>query len=237
MVEIPIDFYAEVVATIAMGVVSIAMLMSYLRDPERDKRTLGISTGYLFFALATLAGFLGILLVLMSYPANGTPLFVERFVYIFVAIGVVPFTYFTVKLFFAGAKWPTYLMAIFAIVLTVVYLVVQDAVVWIPGTIVWNTDLFTGLALLLMTSVVFIVLCVKCFQTAGKTKEALVKRRFNLIGLAALFGVLIFIINAITVLFDPSVVPYISATSWSLSAVAGILSYIGWVRFRRPKKA
>jgi MFS family permease len=236
LVEIPIDFYAEVVATIAMGVVAIAMLMSYLKDPERDKRTLGISTGYLFFALATLAGLLGILLVLMGYPASGMPLFVERFVYIFVAIGVVPFTYFTVKLFFAGAKWPTYMMTIFAIVLTVVYLIVQDAVVSIGAT-VWNTNLLTGVALLLMTSVVFIVLCVKCFQTAGKTKETLVKRRFNLIGLAALFGVLIFIVNAITVLFDPSVVPYISAISWSLSAVAGILSYVGWIRFRGSKKA
>nr|MDO8100766.1 hypothetical protein [Candidatus Njordarchaeota archaeon] len=237
MAEIPIDFYAEVIAAVTMGVVWIAILMSYLKDPERDKRTLGISTGYLFFSLATLAGFLGILLVLMGYPPDSTPLFVERFVYISVAIGVVPFTYFTVKLFFAGAKWPTYLMAVFATILSIVYLLVQDAVVWIPGTIVWNTNLLTGLALLLMTSTVFIVLCVKCFQTAKKAGEAPVKRRFNFIGLAALFGVLIFIVNAITVLFDPSVIPYISAISWSLSAVAGILSYVGWVRLRGPKKS
>jgi len=237
LAEIPIDFYAELVATVAMGIVWIAILVSYFKDPERDKRTLGISMGYLFFSLATLAGLLGILLVLMGYPANTTPLFVERFVYISVAIGVVPFTYFTVKLFFGGAKWPTYLMAVFAIILTAVYLLVQEAVVWIPGTIVWNTDLLTGLALLLMTSIVFIVLCVKCLQTARKAGEARVRRRFNLIGLAGFFGVLIFIVNAITVLFDPSVVPYISATSWILSAVAGIISYVGWVRFRGPKKS
>jgi len=236
LAEIPIDFYAEIVATVTMGAVWIAILMSYFKDPERDKRTLGISMGYLFFSLATLAGLLGILLVVMGYPPDSSPLFVERFVYIFVAIGVVPFTYFTVKLFFGGAKWPTYLMAVFAIILSAVYLLVPEAVV-LMGATVWNTDLLTGLALLLMTSTVFVVLSVKCFQTARKAGETPVKRRFNLIGLAALFGVLIFIVNAITVLFEPPVIPYISATSWSLSAVAGILSYVGWVRLRGPKKS
>lgn len=238
MVETPIDFYAEIVATLTLALVAIAILRSYFKDPDRDKRTLALSTGYLFFALATLAGFLGILLVLMNYPANAAlALFSERFIYVFVAIGMVPFTYFVVNLFFRGARWPTYLMTIFAIILSALYLLVDSSVVGesVTGSpTVWNTDLLSGLALLLMTSVVFFVLFVKSFQTAGKAKEPLVKRRFRMIGLAAFVGILIFIVNALTVLGGP-LIPYISATSWSLSAVAGIVSYIGWVRFKGPK--
>jgi succinate dehydrogenase hydrophobic anchor subunit len=237
-VTTPIDFYAEIVATLTMVLVSIAILRSYFKDPDRDKRTLALSIGYLFFALATISGFSGILLVLMDYPANAPlALNVERFVYVFVAFGMVPFTYFVMNLFFRGARWPTYLMTIFAIILSAVYLLVQSSVVGesVTGSpTVWNTDLLSGLALLLMTSVVFLVLFVKCFQTAGKTKEPLVKRRFRIIGLAAFVGILIFIVSAFTVLGGP-LIPYISATSWSLSAIAGILSYVGWVRFKGPR--
>jgi MFS family permease len=238
LVETPIDFYAEIVATLTMLLVSIAILRSYFKDPERDKRTLALSIGYLFFGLATLAGLSGILLVLMAYPANAAlALTAERFIYVFVAFGLVPFTYFVMNLFFRGARWPTYIITVFAIILSAVYLLVESSVVGesVTGSpTVWNTDLLSGLALLLMTSIVFFVLFAKSFQTAGRTKEPLVKRRFRMIGLAAFVGILIFIVNALTVLGGP-LIPYISATSWSLAAVAGILSYIGWIRFKGPK--
>ncbi|WXG44719.1 MAG: hypothetical protein WED04_11925 [Promethearchaeati archaeon SRVP18_Atabeyarchaeia-1] len=237
MVETPIDFYAEIVATLTMALVSIAILRSYFKDPERDKRTLALSIGYALFAIATLSGFMGILLILMSYPGNVVlALNVERFIYVFVAFGMVPFTYFVANLFYRGAKWPTYLMTVFAVVISAVFVLVDWSVVSIPGVpTVWNTDLLTGFALLLMTSVVFFVLCFKCFQTAGRTKEPLVKRRFRMIGFAAFVGILIFIVNALTTLGGPFI-PYISATSWSLAAIAGIASYIGWVRFKGPKE-
>jgi hypothetical protein len=238
LVEIPIDFYAEVIATVLMGSVSIAILRSFFKDPDRDKRTLALSIGYLFFAFATLSGLLGILLILMSPLTNQTvALNAERFVYVFVALGMVPFTYFVMNLFFRGTRWPTYLMSVFAIILSGVYIQVESSVVGeaVTGSpTVWNTDLLSGLALLLMTSIMFIVLCVKSFQTAGKTKEPLVKRRFRMIGLAAFTGVLIFISSALTVFGGPWI-PYISATTWTLAAIAGILSYVGWVRFKGPK--
>jgi MFS family permease len=238
LVETPIDFYAEIVATVTMALVAIAILRSYFKDPDRDKRTLALSIGYMFFAFATLAGFLGILLILMDYPANAAlALFVERFIYVFVAFGTVPFTYFVMNLFYRGARVPTYLMMVFAIILSAVFVFVDWSVVSIPGLpTVWNTDLLTGFALLLMTSVVFIVLLIKCLQTARRTKEPLVKRRFRMIGFAAFVGILIFIVNALTTLGGP-LISYISATSWSLSAVAGIASYIGWVRFKGPKES
>jgi hypothetical protein len=235
LVETPIDFYAEIVATVTMALVSIAILRSYFKDPERDKRTLALSVGYMLFAFATLAGLTGILLVLMGYPSSGTPLFVERFVYVFVAFGTVPFTYFVMNLFYRGAKLPTYLMLVLAIVISIVFVFVDWSVVPITGLpTVWNTDLLTGFALLLMTSAVFFVLFVKCFRTAGKTKEPLVKRRFRMIGFAAFVGILIFIVNALTTLGGP-LISYISATSWSLAVVAGLASYIGWVRFKGSK--
>lgn len=236
MVETPIDFYAEIVATLTLALVAIAILRSYFKDPERDKRTLALSLGYLLFAFCTLAGFLGILLILINFPANaGLALSVERFVYVFVAFATVPLMYFVVNLFFRGARWPTYLMTVFAIVISAVFVFVDWSVVSIPGVpTVWNTDLSTGFALLLMTSVVFLVLLIKSFQTARRTKEPLVKRRFRIIGLAAFVGILVFIVNALTTLGGP-LIPYISATSWSLAAVAGIVSYIGWVRFKGPK--
>jgi hypothetical protein len=236
LVETPIDFYAEIVATVTLALVAIALLRSFFKDPERDKRTLALSLGYLLFAFCTLAGLLGILLILMDFPANAAlALNVERFVYVFVAFAMVPFTYFVVNLFFRGARWPTYLMTVFAVIISAIFVFVDWSVVSIPGVpTVWNTDLLTGFALLLMTSVVFLVLFIKSFQTAGRTKEPLVKRRFRIIGLAAFVGILIFIVNALTTLGGP-LIPYISATSWSLSAVAGIVSYIGWVRFKGPK--
>jgi hypothetical protein len=126
-------------------------------------------------------------------------------------------------------------MTVFAVIISGVFILVDWSVVSIPEVpTVWNTDLLTGFALLLMTSVVFFVLMIKSFQTAGKTKEPLVKRRFRIIGLAAFVAILIFIVNALTTLGGP-LIPYISATSWSLSAVAGIVSYIGWVRFKGPE--
>jgi hypothetical protein len=236
LLEAPIDFYAEIVATLALALVAIATLRSYVKDPEKDRRTLALSLGYLLFAFCTAAGFLGILFILMDYPANAAlALNVERFVYVFVAFAMIAFTYFLMNLFYRGARWPTYLMAVFAVAISLVFVFVDWSVVSIPGVpTVWNTDLLTGFVLLLMTLVVFLVLSIKCFQTAARTKEALVKRRFRIIGLAALVGILVFIVNALTTL-GGSLIPYISATSWSLAAVAGILSYIGWVRFKGPK--
>ncbi len=236
MVETPIDFYAEIVATLTLALVAIALLRSYLKDPEKDKRTLALSVGYFLFAFCTAAGFLGILLILMNYPANAVlALNVERFVYVFVAFAMVGFTYFVVNLFYGGERWPTYLMTILAVIISAVFVFVDSSVVSILGVpTVWNTDLLTGFALLLMTSVVFLVLLIKSFQTAARTNEPLVKRRFRIIGLAAFIGILIFIVNALTTLGGP-LIPYISATSWSLAAVAGIISYIGWVRFKGPK--
>jgi hypothetical protein len=236
LVETPIDFYAEIVATLALALVAIATLRSYLKDPEKDKRTLALSLGYLLFAFCTAAGFLGILLILMDYPANAAlALNVERFVYVFVAFAMVAFTYFLVNLFYRGARWPTYLMSVLAVVISAIFLFVDWSVVSIQGVpTVWNTDLLTGFVLLLMTAVVFLVISVKSFQTAARTKEALVKRRFRIIGLAAFVAILVFIINALTTLGGP-LIPYISATSWSLAAIAGILSYIGWVSLKGPK--
>jgi hypothetical protein len=238
LLEAPIDFYAEIVATVTLALVSIAILSSYFKDPDRDKRTLALSTGYMLFAFCTLVGLLGILLVLLDYPANAAiALNVERFVYVFVAFALVPFTYFVTNLFYRGTRLPTYLMLVLATVISLVFVFVNWAVVPIADVpTVWNTDLLTGFALLLMTSSVFFVLTYKCFQTASRTKEPLIKRRFRTIGFAAFVGILIFVVNALTTLGGPFI-PYISATSWSLSAVAGIASYIGWVRFKGPKES
>jgi hypothetical protein len=238
LVEAPIDFYAEIVATVTLALVSIAILRSYFKDPERDKRTLSLSAGYMLFAFTTLAGLIGILFVLLDYPANAVlALNVERFVYVFVAFALVPFTYFVMNLFYRGTRLPTYLMLVLAILISLVFVFVDWSVVPIVDLpTVWNTDLLTGFALLLMTSAVFVVLCVKCFRTASRTKEPLVKRRFRWIGFAAFVGILIFIVNALTTLGGP-LISYISATSWSLSAIAGIASYIGWVRFKGPKES
>jgi hypothetical protein len=234
MVEVPIDFYAEIIASITLGVVWLGMLRAYFKDRERDKRTLALSTGYGFFCFAIIAGFAGILLVLMGYAPGSMPLFIERFVYVFSAFATVPFTYFVVKLFFARGRWATYLMLVYAIVLTGVYLVIPSTVISMApeAPTVWNTDLLPGIALLSITWVVFIMLAVKCFQTARKAKEGPLKTRFRLIGLAGVLGILIFFINAVTVLAPPTLVPYVSASSWSTAALAGIVSYIGWLRYK-----